>query len=111
MGFFNKGRSELLTFRMSCFNIGNISVTPSALTLCESLGISPKDFVQRHASGDFGLIDQQQRERNQMAIQDARLDAVSTYSVGTSVIYVVTQQGVATTVMSAQDYLFYAQGR
>lgn len=111
MNLFGKKRSEILTLRMSCFNIGTISVTQSALSLCDALGVRPIDFVERHAAGDFGLIDQHQRERNHLAISDARLDALSAYLVGSSVIYVVTQQGTSTTVMSANDYVFYANGR
>lgn len=115
MGWFSKlfGGSEpaMLQLRMSCFNIGAISATPNAASLCEALGIAPLDFVQRHASGDFGVIDPEQRDRNQHAIQDARYCAVSAYPVGASVIYVVTQQGKSTTVMTANDYVFYAQGR
>jgi hypothetical protein len=103
--------SALLQLQMSCFNIGKITATPSAAALCEALGITPLDFVQRHASGDFGVIDPGQRERNQRAISDSRYQPVSTYPVGSSVIYVVTKQGESTTVMTSNDYVFYAQGR
>ena len=105
MGFldalFGKSDASMLQLRMSCFNIGTIAATPNAVALCEALGIPPLDFVQRHAAGDFGVIDPDQRDRNQRAISDARYPAVSAYPVGSSVVYVVTKQGESTTVMTA----------
>ena len=110
-GLFGKSQASMLQLRMSCFNIGTIAATPNAVALCEALGIAPIEFVKKHASGDFGVIDPEQRERNQRAISDARYPAVSAYPVGSSVVYVVTRQGDSTTVMTATDYVFYANGR
>jgi hypothetical protein len=108
---FGATSSTLLQLQMSCFNMGKITATPNATALCEALGVFPLDLVQRHASGDFGVIDAQQREYNQRAMSDARYHAISAYPLGSAVLYVVTKQGESTTVMTANDYVFYAQGR
>jgi hypothetical protein len=108
---FGKSNSELLQLRMSCFNIGTITATPNAVALCEALGVTSMDFVKRHASGDFGMIDYAQREINNKAMNNPRYDAVSAYAIGSYIIYVVTKQGISTTVMHSTDYHFYSIGR
>ena len=111
MSLFGSKPSGQITFRLSTCHIGTITATPDAIALCESLGLRPMDFVERHAMGEWGDIDPDQRARNQMAMTDTRIDSISAYVVGGSVIYVVSQQlrGV-TTVMDSRSYVFLARG-
>ena len=50
------------------FDLGHIVATPGALEALNSSDQNPAVFVKRHASGDWGEIDQEDRESNEQAL-------------------------------------------
>jgi len=52
------------------FDLGLVVATPGALNALRRSGESPASFVQRHVQGDFGEVDQEDRQANEEAIRD-----------------------------------------
>ena len=50
------------------FPLGQIVATPGALEALKESGESPLDFIKRHAEGDWGEIDAEDREANEQAL-------------------------------------------
>jgi hypothetical protein len=50
------------------FKIGEVVATPGALAALEASGESLLDYVQRHVSGDWGVVKPEDRRENEVAI-------------------------------------------
>ena len=53
---------------MNRFKSGQVVATPGALAALEASGESLLDYVQRHASGDWGVVKPGDRRENEVAI-------------------------------------------
>jgi hypothetical protein len=51
------------------FPLGRIVATPGALAAFEQAGESPLSFLTRHGSGDWGALDEQDREANERGVR------------------------------------------
>ena len=52
------------------FHPGQIVATPGALEALQSAGETPHEFLVRHLSGDWGDLDQEDRQLNDDAVID-----------------------------------------
>jgi hypothetical protein len=52
------------------FALGKVVATPGALEMLASLGLSPSEFLERHASGDWGNVCQEDKQLNDEALID-----------------------------------------
>ena len=50
------------------FSLGQIVATPGCLHVLEGAGQTPTDFLQRHASGDWGDLDDEDKRANEQAL-------------------------------------------
>ena len=50
------------------FELGQIVATPGALELLEAHSMTPMQFLQRHVTGDFGDLCDEDKEANNEAI-------------------------------------------
>ncbi len=65
----------------SLFATGEIVVSASALELLTSAGVAPRALIERHVSGDFGLVaGREARENLQASTTGVRV--LSRYAVG-----------------------------
>lgn len=72
------------------FDIGSLVATPTALRHCVRNNVDPMQLVQRHASGDWGEIDAEDRKANDRAINhDLRI--FSSYVVGDGKVWCITE--------------------
>ena len=91
------------------FRLGQLVGTPAALEALLAAGVSPLALIRRHVTGDFGDLDEHDRQANEEAIAHG-LRVFSAYTVtsdsGESTrVYVITEAGrSATTVLRAEDY-------
>jgi hypothetical protein len=60
------------------FPLGRVVATPGALEALASAEQSPLEFLQRHASGDWGELDDADRRENEFSL-DKRLRLLSAY--------------------------------
>ena len=73
------------------FNLGQIVATPGALELLERHSMTPMQFLQRHVSGDFGDLCDEDKESNNEAIwNEERI--LSSYKINDDKIWIITQQ-------------------
>ncbi len=52
------------------FDLGRILATPGALEALQDAGQQPQEFLIRHASGDWGVLDQEDKRLNDAAVID-----------------------------------------
>jgi hypothetical protein len=73
------------------FSLGHISITPSALAALRRHGIEPTTLLDRHTSGDWGDIDEEDQGRNDQALVtgDRLLSVYSIAAAGT--VWVITE--------------------
>lgn len=87
------------------FSLGKIVATPGALEALEASGESPLDFIQRHASGDWGEVDEHDREANEQGLMHgARL--LSAYRTQGDVrLWIITEADRSSTcILRPEEY-------
>ena len=73
------------------FNCGVLLSTPGAMGAFEKNGQSPFEFLQRHLNGDWGDLDQEDRQANERAVMDgSRLLSAYKLKDGTK-IWLITE--------------------
>lgn len=87
------------------FQLGRCVITNAALTFLEASGVSPMDLLRRHASGDWGDIDPEDKGLNEMSVQNGSR-ILSVYQVRPDqAVWIITEAGRhATTVLLPEDY-------
>ena len=87
------------------FPLGRTVATPGALDALKTNDQTPLEFLLRHATGDWGDLDADDKERNEEAIQeDSRIFSAYTLSDDTR-IYVITEADRSvTTVLLPEEY-------
>jgi hypothetical protein len=90
--------------------LGQIVATPAALEAIEASGQSPADFLRRHASKDWGDLDDEDKRLNDEAVQDgSRILSAYHTSDGTK-LWVITEaedddgHRAATTILLPDEY-------
>ncbi len=92
------------------FPLGQVVATPGALEVLEAAGVAVGTLVARHAVGDWGELDREDRSLNEQAlVSGARVFSV--YRISAEVtVWVITngddEDGTrdATTVLLPQEY-------
>lgn len=57
----------------SLFPLGQVVATPGALALLEANGMDPLAFLIRHRCGDWGDLDEHDRNENELSLQHGLL--------------------------------------
>jgi len=92
------------------FNLGQVVATPGAIHSLRQSGEMPAKFLNRHVSGDWGDISDNDRELNEEAVKDgSRIMSVYSTSKGTKfwIITDATNEGgrrEVTTLLLPEDY-------
>ena len=88
------------------FPLGRVVATPGALKAIEESGGHPKEYLDRHASGDWGCVDAEDWKANDDALRTgARL--LSAYKLRDNTkIWVITEAEprAATTLLLPNEY-------
>ncbi len=86
------------------FELGQIVATPAAIEVMEELKIEACKLLDRHVSGDFGDIDEEDQESNMVAV-DFGLRILSAYNFGKRTIWVITEADRSSTcILLASEY-------
>lgn len=94
----------------SKFSLGQLAATPGALEAMEASGQEPSFFIARHASGDYGEVNDEDRQLNDEALihGDRILSAYRTLK-GVK-LWVITEAAddnghrAATTILLPEEY-------
>ena len=89
----------------SPFPLGQVAATPSALAALERSGVAPEALLGRHGRGDWGELDECDRQTNRQSLSSGgRL--LSAYNLPHQVrIWIITEADrSATTILLPGDY-------
>ena len=86
------------------FELGQVVATPAALDLQERHSMTPMQLLQRHVSGDFGDLCDEDKEANNEAIwNEERI--LSSYKIGDEKLWVITEADrSSTTILLSNEY-------
>jgi hypothetical protein len=87
------------------FPLGQIVATPGALAALEEAGQTPLDVLRRHAAGDWGELDEDDRQENEFSLRRGfRLLSAYTLNNGTRLWIITEADRSATTLLLPSEY-------
>jgi len=92
------------------FNLGQVVATPGALEALEESGQTPQFFLEKHASGDWGSLDEQDKQANDQALIDGSRLLSAYKTLKGERLWIITEaaddQGhrVSTTILKSSEY-------
>jgi hypothetical protein len=94
------------TKQQSLFSLGQVVATPGALAALEKAGQTPKEFLARHARGDWGELCEEDRKENQFSLKRGfRLLSSYRTNAGDAKLYVITEADRSvTTILLPEEY-------
>ena len=74
------------------FPLGRIVATPGALQALEAAGQQPAQFLDRHVSGDWGELDEEDKRENEFSVREGfRIFSAYTTHAGEK-IWIITKK-------------------
>jgi hypothetical protein len=91
---------------MNLFELGKITITPSAISIITRYKVPIGDLLDRHQRGDYGDASETDWRENTMALQPESVERVmSVYTVGTEKLWVITDPDrKVTTLLTEEDF-------
>jgi hypothetical protein len=84
--------------------LGKVVATPGAIKLIRERGEHPLDYLARHATGDWGDLDDQDRVENERSLKYG-WRIVSSYPIGQQCIWIITEADRSvTTILLPEEY-------
>jgi hypothetical protein len=86
------------------FPLGRVLATPGAIVLMEAAQIDPVQLLERHQSGDWGDLDEENWRENDFAVS-RRLRTFSAYGQPPDRLWVITDADRSvTTILRPDEY-------
>jgi hypothetical protein len=87
------------------FPLGRIVATPGALAALEEATDNPASFLRRHVTGDWGELDEHDRQENEFSVAHSfRLLSAYTLSNGIKIWIITEADRSATTLLLPSEY-------
>jgi hypothetical protein len=92
------------------FHPGKIVATPGALEALQAAGQTPEEFLARHLTGDWGDLDNEDRQLNDDALVDGSRLLSAYVTRKNERLWIITEAAddggrrLATTVLKPEDY-------
>jgi hypothetical protein len=97
---------------LDLFPLGRKIVSRNALAVLGEAGAKPNHLFDRHAAGDWGVIEDKSWHLNRMAVDAGYGCVASAYAVlGDVRVVVLTQPDRSVTIMALPDEIEKLQGR
>lgn len=85
------------------FSLGQILATPGALAALEEAGQRPEEFLNRHLSGDWGDLDEQDKAENELSVQQG-FRILSAYTLTSrEKLWIITEADRSSTTLLRPD--------
>src|SRR4051794_19403051 len=86
------------------FALGAIVATPGALKLMAHSDIEPWKLLDRHVTGDWGDLDDADKQENELSVQKG-FRILSAYGSGASKLWIITEADRSvTTILRPDEY-------
>ena len=94
------------TNKAPLFPLGQLTATPGALDSLAACGQSPAEFLARHQTGDFGVVDDDDKKANDAAVRcGERVFSAFLLNNGETTIWCITEADrSSTTILLPSDY-------
>ena len=93
------------TSKSALFALGQVVATPGALAALEKSGQGPQDFLSRHVHGDWGDLCDEDRNENQLSLEQGFRLLSSYRPLADVTLYVITEADRAiTTILLPEEY-------
>ena len=91
--------------RPTLFSLGQVVATPGALRALEESEQSAGEFLNRHVSGDWGELDEEDRKENEFSLKEG-FRILSSYRLkrGTKIWVITEADRSATTLLLPEEY-------
>ena len=90
---------------MNRFNPGQVVATPGALAALEASGESLFDYLARHLSGDWGDVDAEDAQENELSLKYGwRLLSAYTLKSGTKIWVITEADRSSTCLLLPEEY-------
>jgi hypothetical protein len=93
------------------FQLGKVLATPGAIEALAQTGQSPWEFLSRHLTGDWGVVDEGDKAANEQALGDgSRILSSYLLKDGATKVWVITEaeddngHRAATTLLLPSEY-------
>lgn len=87
------------------FELGRIVATPGALEALEVAIENPATFLRRHVTGDWGELDEHDRQENEFSVANGfRILSAYTLQTGTKIWIITEANRSATTLLLPSEY-------
>ena len=91
--------------KIARFPFGQVVATPGALEALEEAGETAATLLRRHITGDWGEVDEHDRQENERSLVDGcRLLSVYTLSTGTKLWIITEADRSSTTLLLPSEY-------
>ena len=87
------------------FEVGTMHTTMRAMRFLTQHGIDPVSIINRHRSGDWGSMHDEDRDENLRAVAEGDARVFSSYVVHGERLYVITEADrSSTTILFTDEY-------
>ena len=87
------------------FPLGRIVATPGALSALERAKQSPAEFLDRHVTGDWGELDDEDKQENEFSVEHGfRILSAYTTTAGDTIWIITEADRSVTTILVPSDY-------
>lgn len=94
-----------LARRMPKFELGQCVITPGAIVALEFNGISALELLHRHATGDWGDLDADDKQANEAALQTGSRILSAYKLAGGERVWIITEADrSASTILLPEEY-------
>jgi hypothetical protein len=95
---------EVRHMKRALFAVGQIVATPGALRLIAHSEIDPWELLDRHVTGDWGDLSDEDKKENDYSVRRS-LRILSAYGTGESKLWIITEgDRSATTILRPDEY-------
>ena len=93
------------TPKLALFRLGQIVATPGALQALERAVEAPQKFLERHVCGDWGDLDEEDRQENALSLEHSfRLLSAYQTTAGEKLWVITEANRTLTTILLPDEY-------